>query len=107
MAAGSILFFIFRMQTSSHLFLTDVWYGGAKYIGTGRGFVLTHTPLITMFAAYGAHLQDQVLVLNLLSMCIHVCDACLHLCNADCRNWLGRWYQDGRAINAICNYCFG
>ena len=51
--SGSILFFIFRQQTSAHYFTQIAYYGGAKYIGTGRGFDLTHTPFVKIFSLYG------------------------------------------------------
>ena len=53
MVAGSILFFIFRQQTSAHYFTQIAYYGGAKYIATGRGFDLTHTPYTKLFSMYG------------------------------------------------------
>jgi 1,3-beta-glucan synthase len=52
-AAGSILFFIFRQQTSAHYFTQIAYYGGAKYIATGRGFDLTHTPYTKIYTLYG------------------------------------------------------
>jgi len=53
MVAGSILFFIFRQQTSAHFFVQDVYYGGAAYVATGRGFALAHTPFVVMFSNFG------------------------------------------------------
>jgi hypothetical protein len=35
-----MLFFIFRGQTSSQAFLSDLAYGGATYHATGRGYKL-------------------------------------------------------------------
>lgn len=51
--AGSFLFFIFRQQTSAHYFTQIVYYGGAKYIATGRGFDLTHTPYVKHYESFG------------------------------------------------------
>ena len=51
--AGSFLFFIFRQQTSAYYFTQIVYYGGAKYIATGRGFDLTHTPFVKHYEAFG------------------------------------------------------
>jgi 1,3-beta-glucan synthase component len=51
--AGSLFFFIFRQQTSAYYFTQIVYYGGAKYIATGRGFDLTHTPFVKQFEAFG------------------------------------------------------
>ena len=53
MLAGSILFFIFRQQTSAYFFVQDVYYGGAAYVATGRGFALTHTSFVSMFSNFG------------------------------------------------------
>ena len=51
--AGSFLFFIFRQQTSAYYFTQIVYYGGAKYIATGRGFDLTHTPYVKHYESFG------------------------------------------------------
>lgn len=51
--SGSFIFFIFRQQTSAYYFTQIVYYGGAKYIATGRGFDLTHTPFVKQFEAFG------------------------------------------------------
>lgn len=53
MIAGALMFFIFRQQTSAHYFTQIVYYGGAKYIATGRGFDLVHTPYVKTFTAFG------------------------------------------------------
>jgi 1,3-beta-glucan synthase len=53
MLAGSLLFFIFRQQTSAFYFTQIAYYGGAKYIATGRGFALTHTPYVKTFSNFG------------------------------------------------------
>lgn len=51
--AGALLFFIFRQQTSAYYFTQIVYYGGAKYIATGRGFDLKHTSYVKQFEAFG------------------------------------------------------
>lgn len=38
--AGSMLFYIFRGQTSAHAFRSDLAFGGATYAATGRGYKL-------------------------------------------------------------------
>jgi 1,3-beta-glucan synthase len=53
MVSGSLLFFIFRQQTSAYYFTQITYYGGAKYIATGRGFALTHTPFVKVFSNFG------------------------------------------------------
>jgi 1,3-beta-glucan synthase len=53
MLGGALLFFIFRQQTSAYYFTQIVYYGGAKYIATGRGFDLTHTPYVKTFTSFG------------------------------------------------------
>lgn len=61
--AGSLLFYVFRGQTSAHAFKSDLNYGGAKYLATGRGYKLKATPFMDLFQTYarshmwyGAHL---------------------------------------------------
>jgi hypothetical protein len=34
-AAGSLMFYIFRAQTSAYSFTYDLLFGGAKYLPTG------------------------------------------------------------------------
>jgi hypothetical protein len=53
MISGSLLFFIFRQQTSAFYFTQIAYYGGAKYIATGRGFALTHTSYVKTFSNFG------------------------------------------------------
>lgn len=53
MIAGALMFFIFRQQTSAYYFSQIVYYGGAKYIATGRGFDLVHTPYVKTFTSFG------------------------------------------------------
>ena len=49
---GSIAFFVFRTRTTAKYFLTDVQYGGAKYIATGRGYQLHHNSFVKVYSAY-------------------------------------------------------
>lgn len=34
-------------------FTQVAYYGGAKYIATGRGFALTHTPFVKIYSSFG------------------------------------------------------
>lgn len=43
---GSLMFFTFRARTSAYYFTSDVQYGGAKYIPTGRGYALQHSSFV-------------------------------------------------------------
>jgi hypothetical protein len=43
-AAGSMLFFVFRSQSSAAAFKADLAYGGAAYMATGRGYKLNVRP---------------------------------------------------------------
>lgn len=43
---GSLMFFTFRARTSAYYFASDVQYGGAKYIPTGRGYALKHSSFV-------------------------------------------------------------
>lgn len=50
--AGSVLFYIFRAQTTAHYFLSDVLFGGAAYIATGRGYNLQAVPFKQLYKSY-------------------------------------------------------
>ncbi len=56
--AGSIMFFAFRLQTTSSFFMTGLMYGGAQYIPTGRGFAYRPMSFTQLYHLYGrTHLQ--------------------------------------------------
>lgn len=38
---GSLFFYMFQQQTVGSSFIIDMFYGSAKYVGTGRGFNIT------------------------------------------------------------------
>ena len=64
---GSLAFFIFRSRTTAFFFLTDVQYGGAKYIPTGRGYQLKHTSFVKVYSNYArSHLYYAAELLMLL-----------------------------------------
>lgn len=69
---GSLAFFVFRTRTSAKHFLSDIQYGGAKYIGTGRGYKLDHTPFVQVYSRYArSHLYfagELLLLLILLPL---------------------------------------
>lgn len=50
---GSFSFFIFKQQTTGFYFIDSLMYGGAQYIGTGRGFSITSSSFIKLFTNYG------------------------------------------------------
>lgn len=50
---GSFAFFIFKQQTTAAYFIDSLMYGGAQYIGTGRGFSITSSSFIKLFTNYG------------------------------------------------------
>lgn len=67
-AAGALMFYIFKQQTAANAFNSDITYGGARYVGTGREFALNHNTFTTIFTRYGrSHLYYGV---NLLKLCI-------------------------------------
>lgn len=67
-AAGCLMFYIFKQQTAAHAFTSDMQYGGARYVGTGREFALNHNTYTTIYSRYGrSHLYYGV---NLLKLCI-------------------------------------
>lgn len=69
---GSLAFFIFRSRTTAFFFLTDVQYGGAKYIPTGRGYQLKHNSFVKVYSNYArSHLYyaaELLLLLILLAL---------------------------------------
>jgi hypothetical protein len=50
--AGSLLFYVFRGQTSAASFSSDLRFGGAVYVATGRGYKLKATDFVVMFQQY-------------------------------------------------------
>ncbi|CCD26823.1 putative 1,3-beta-D-glucan synthase NDAI_0I02550 [Naumovozyma dairenensis CBS 421] len=46
------LFEVFVCQIYSSSLLTDITFGGAKYISTGRGFAITRIPFATLYSRY-------------------------------------------------------
>ncbi|KAF8059158.1 CALS3 [Scenedesmus sp. PABB004] len=75
LVSGSLLFYVFRGQTTAHAFASDVAYGGAKYSATGRGYKLAATPFVDLFQAYarshmwfGAHLLLLLVVAGALGL---------------------------------------
>ncbi|GLC38942.1 hypothetical protein PLESTB_000464000 [Pleodorina starrii] len=51
--SGSFTFFIFKQQTTAAALHRSMLYGGATYIATGRGFSITSSSFIKLFANYG------------------------------------------------------
>lgn len=75
--AGSLGFFIFKQQTTAWYFQDDITYGGARYIGTGRGFNITTNSFIKVFSNYarshlyyGMELVALALVVAIASDCV-------------------------------------
>lgn len=69
---GSLSFFVFRSRTTAFFFLSDVQYGGAKYIPTGRGYQLKHNSFVKVYSYYArSHLYyaaELLLLLILLAL---------------------------------------
>ncbi|PNH12435.1 1,3-beta-glucan synthase component FKS1, partial [Tetrabaena socialis] len=51
--SGSFTFFIFKQQTTTTALHRSTLYGGATYVATGRGFSITSSSFIKLFANYG------------------------------------------------------
>ncbi|GLC72072.1 hypothetical protein PLESTF_001201000 [Pleodorina starrii] len=51
--SGSFTFFIFKQQTTTAALHRSMLYGGATYIATGRGFSITSSSFVKLFANYG------------------------------------------------------
>ena len=51
--AGSLMFYIFRSQTTAYGFITDLLFGGAKYAATGRGYKLAPTSFTDLYQRFG------------------------------------------------------
>ncbi|KAI0244064.1 1,3-beta-D-glucan synthase [Massospora cicadina] len=54
LASGSALFEIFTTQIFSHAILSNMSFGGARYIGTGRGFATTRQPFSTLYSRFAS-----------------------------------------------------
>lgn len=69
---GSLAFFVFRSRTTAYFFLSDVQYGGAKYISTGRGYQLRHNSFVKVYSNYArSHIYyaaELLLLLILLAL---------------------------------------
>ncbi|KFM22655.1 Callose synthase 5 [Auxenochlorella protothecoides] len=69
---GSLAFFTFRARTSAYYFMSDVQYGGAKYIPTGRGYAIKHSSFVKVYSSYArSHLYfaaELVYLLVLLAL---------------------------------------
>ena len=67
MITGSPLFFFFHMLTKSFYFNQSLLYGGAKYRGTGRGFVLNRESFDAIYRRYArSHVYPAMKILFLL-----------------------------------------
>ena len=68
---GSLSFFIFRSRTTAFFFLTDVQFGGAKYIPTGRGYQLKHNSFVKVYSNYArSHIYYACELLLLLILLV-------------------------------------
>ncbi|CAD7698647.1 unnamed protein product [Ostreobium quekettii] len=66
--SGSLSFFIFKQQTDAAAFVEDMNYGGARYVGTGREFALTHNAFVSLYARYArSHLYFAT---KLVMLCV-------------------------------------
>ncbi|KAJ9071259.1 1,3-beta-D-glucan synthase [Entomophthora muscae] len=54
LASCSALFEIFTTQIFSHSILSNMSFGGARYIGTGRGFATTRQPFSTLYSRFAS-----------------------------------------------------
>jgi hypothetical protein len=52
LAPGGPLFFMFHIRTKAYYYDLTLTLGGAKYLATGRGFVLGHTPFVQLFRMF-------------------------------------------------------
>ncbi|CAD7698034.1 unnamed protein product [Ostreobium quekettii] len=66
--SGSLAFFIFKQQTDAAAFTEDMNYGGARYVGTGREFALSHNHFISLYGRYArSHLYFAA---KLILLCV-------------------------------------
>jgi callose synthase len=68
LGTGGPLFFMFHIRTKSYFYDITITLGGAKYMPTGRGFVLGHTNFVKLFRMFcNSHFNyGFTLTLNLL-----------------------------------------
>ncbi|KDD75094.1 1,3-beta-glucan synthase, partial [Helicosporidium sp. ATCC 50920] len=97
---GSVAFFTFRARTTMHYFTSDVQYGGAKYVSTGRGYALKHNSFVKVYAGYArSHLYfgtELIFMLILLAL-INTSDYALLTWSAwlvaVCLLWAPFWFN--------------
>ena len=73
--AGSVLFYIFRGQTSAASFSSDLRFGGAEYVATGRGYKLKATDFVVLFQQYArSHMWfgGHLLLVLVVALVIHI-----------------------------------
>ena len=64
---GSMLFYGFQVGTKSYYLNSVLTFGNAAYIATGRGFVINHDPLTSIFKNFCySHLMPGIELIVLL-----------------------------------------
>lgn len=65
------MFYIFRAQTSAHMFTYDLLFGGAKYLPTGRGYKLAPTSFKDLYRRFGrSHFYFGAVLLMYAVACV-------------------------------------
>jgi hypothetical protein len=65
------MFYIFRAQTSAHMFTYDLLFGGAKYLPTGRGYKLAPTSFTDLYRRFGrSHFYFGAVLLQYVVACV-------------------------------------
>jgi hypothetical protein len=65
------MFYIFRAQTSAHMFTYDLLVGGAKYLPTGRGYKLAPTSFKDLYRRFGrSHFYFGAVLLQYIVACV-------------------------------------
>lgn len=79
LATGSFAFFVFKQQTTGAYFVDSLMYGGAQYIGTGRGFSISSSSFVKLFSNYGRthiYFGFELAFLAIVFAIVNDCSSC-------------------------------
>ncbi|PNW85408.1 hypothetical protein CHLRE_03g185000v5 [Chlamydomonas reinhardtii] len=100
LVSGSFSFFIFKQQTTAASLHSSVMYGGASYIATGRGFSITSSSFLNLFANYGRSHMALGFELAALAIALAATNDCAR-CSYGGLTW-GTWLAAVSLVFAPC-----
>ncbi|GAX79705.1 hypothetical protein CEUSTIGMA_g7146.t1 [Chlamydomonas eustigma] len=94
--SGALAFFITRQQTTKHYLQDVMQYGGAQYIGTGRGFAYTSSSFVKLYTNYARTHIYPGFELGFMCVVYYVMHDCID-CNLAATTW-GTWLVSASLI---------